>query len=139
MASSISISFSSSLLCSPLPRPETNSKNKSKSHPPNSVLFPCAVAATVPSSVSDKKRRRHWKEGEYPGLSHDFIPGYSKKTPLRNLKKKLDRKNNAKAWVCTVTETLSDCILNKQWLQALQVILFFIFDLWLCSTMSYNF
>ncbi|XWS08430.1 hypothetical protein CRYUN_Cryun40dG0001900 [Craigia yunnanensis] len=121
MASSMFLSFSSSLPSSPLPRPETNYKNKSKPHPPNSFLFPCAVAAAVPSSISDKKRQRHWKEGEYPGLSHDFIPGSSKKTPLRNLKKKLHRKNNAKAWVCTVTETLSDCILKKQWLQALQV------------------
>ena len=137
----MSLSFSSSLLSSPLPRPETNSKNKSKPHPPNSILFPCAVAAAVPCSISDKKKQRHWKQGEYPvpGLSHDLIPRSSKKPPLRNLKKKLDRKNNAKAWVCTVTETLSDCILNKQWLQALQVTLFFIFDLWLCSTMSYNF
>ncbi|KAK6254295.1 hypothetical protein SCA6_015600 [Theobroma cacao] len=118
---SMPLSFSSSLLSSPLPRPrpESDSKNKSKPNPP---LFPCAVAA-VPSSVSDKKRQRHWKEGEYPGLSvsHTFTPGSSKKTPLKNLKKKLDRKNNAKAWVCTVTETLSDCILKKQWLQALQV------------------
>ncbi|XVE65467.1 hypothetical protein DITRI_Ditri08aG0002100 [Diplodiscus trichospermus] len=123
MASSMSLSFSSSLLSSPLPRPETNSKSKSWPHPPNSIIFPCAVAAAVPSSVSVNKRQRHWKQGEYPapGLSHDSIPGSSKKTPIRNLKKKLDRKNNAKAWVCTVTEALSDCILKKQWLEALQV------------------
>ncbi|XVF28125.1 hypothetical protein REPUB_Repub15cG0002000 [Reevesia pubescens] len=119
MASSMSLSFSSSLLSSPLPRSE---KSNTKPHPSLSKSFfiPCAVAAAVPSSVSDKKRQRHWKEGEYPGLSQHFIPGSSKKTPLKNLKKKLDRKNNAKAWVCTVTETLSDCILKKQWLQALQ-------------------
>ncbi|KAG8480808.1 hypothetical protein CXB51_025530 [Gossypium anomalum] len=113
MASSMSLSFSSSLLSSALLRPEP--MPKSKPHPPNSFIVPSAVAG----AVSDKKR--HWKEGEYPGLSHHSIPGSSKKTPLKNLKKKLDRKNAAKAWVSTVTETLSDCILKKQWLQALQV------------------
>ncbi|TYI07197.1 hypothetical protein ES332_A10G210700v1 [Gossypium tomentosum] len=113
MASSMSLSFSSSLLSSALLRPEP--MPKSKPHPTNSFIVPSAVAG----AVSDKKR--HWKEGEYPGLSHHSIPGSSKKTPLKNLKKKLDRKNAAKAWVSTVTETLSDCILKKQWLQALQV------------------
>ncbi|XP_022761296.1 pentatricopeptide repeat-containing protein At3g06430, chloroplastic [Durio zibethinus] len=107
----MSLSFSS-LLSSPPPRLE----KKCKPHPPYSILRPLAVNA-----VCDTKRQRHWKVGEYPGLSHSLIPGSSKKAPLKNLKKKLDRKNNAKAWVCTVTETLSDCILKKQWLQALQV------------------
>ncbi|PPR97525.1 hypothetical protein GOBAR_AA23145 [Gossypium barbadense] len=35
---------------------------KSKPHPPNSFIVPSAIAG----AVSDKKR--HWKEGEYPGL-----------------------------------------------------------------------
>ncbi|KAK8578401.1 hypothetical protein V6N13_116247 [Hibiscus sabdariffa] len=116
MASSMSLSFSSSLVSSALLRPETISKTKP--HPPNSVIVSSALAG---GAVSDTKRQRHWKEGEYPGLSQHSVPGPSKKPPLKNLKKKLDRKNNAKAWVSTVTETLSDCILKKQWLQALQV------------------
>lgn len=40
---------------------------------------------------------------------------------IKNVKKKMDRKNNAKAWANTVTESLSDLILKKQWLQALEV------------------
>ncbi|KAL3581930.1 hypothetical protein D5086_016262 [Populus alba] len=40
---------------------------------------------------------------------------------MKNIKKKLDRKNKAKAWVTTVAEALTDCVLKKQWLQALQM------------------
>lgn len=52
----------------------------------------------------------------------DSIPGFPKrKTQIKNVKKKLDRKAKAKAWVNTVTEALSDLILKKQWLRALEV------------------
>ncbi|KAE8717808.1 Pentatricopeptide repeat-containing protein [Hibiscus syriacus] len=115
-SSSVSLSFSSSLVSSALPRPETISK--AKPHLPNSIIVSSALAG---GAVSDKKKQKFWKEGEYPGLSRHSIPGSSRNPPLKNLKKKLDRKNNAKAWVSTVTETLSECILKKQWLQALEV------------------
>lgn len=70
---------------------------------------------------SSAPKRKLWKEGEFPGVSESSIPGQSKKTPLKNVKKKIDRKNNANAWVCTVTETLSGSIEKKQWLEALEV------------------
>lgn len=59
-------------------------------------------------------------------MSQSSVPSRSlniKKTPIKNIKKKLDKKNVAKAWANTVTEALSECIDKKQWLQALEVIL----------------
>ncbi|KAL0367849.1 UNVERIFIED_CONTAM: Squamosa promoter-binding-like protein 1 [Sesamum radiatum] len=50
-----------------------------------------------------------------------FSTNNKKRTPIKNIKKKLDKKNNAKAWANTVTEALSDAIDKKQWLRALQV------------------
>lgn len=45
----------------------------------------------------------------------------NRRTPIKNIKKKLDRKKNLNAWVSTVTEALSDSIETKQWQRALQV------------------
>lgn len=59
--------------------------------------------------------------GEYPARPHAPINSNPKRTPIKNIKKKVDRKNNAKAWVNTVTESLSEAIQNKQWIRALQV------------------
>ncbi|XP_028067997.1 pentatricopeptide repeat-containing protein At3g06430, chloroplastic [Camellia sinensis] len=150
------ISFSSSLLPSPINHHQDHHLHlhlKSKKHvgdhhlpTTNSrVLFLCAasLASTSTSSSSSSssrnsvEKKRHWKEGEYPGIiSEPSIPtrgtgygygngnGRSTKRnhhPIKNLKKKMDRKNNAKAWANTVTEALSDFILRKQWLQALEV------------------
>lgn len=71
---------------------------------------------------SNNKKKRIWKEGEFPAFSENSMPGFPmKRTQIKNVKKKLDRKAKAKAWVNTVTEALSDLILKKQWLQALQV------------------
>lgn len=69
-------------------------------------------------------KKRHWKQGEYPGVSQASVPSRSlnnKKTPIKNIKKKMDKKNEAKAWANTVTEALSECIDKKQWIQALEV------------------
>lgn len=77
---------------------------------------------TASPSSSATAKKRHWKQGEHPGVSESFSSGTSRKTPIKNVKKKVDRKAKAKAWTNTVTETLSDCILNKQWLRALQVL-----------------
>ncbi|XP_051129955.1 pentatricopeptide repeat-containing protein At3g06430, chloroplastic [Andrographis paniculata] len=74
--------------------------------------------------------KKHWKIGEYPGVSQTSTPQFStnnnnnnnkRRTPIKNIKKKLDRKNVAKAWANTVTESLSEAIDKKQWLRALQV------------------
>ncbi|KAG6664123.1 pentatricopeptide repeat-containing protein At3g06430, chloroplastic [Carya illinoinensis] len=126
---SISLSFSSSLL--PLPHDHLNkniiSSINVKPQNPKSKPFRCAFAApekrtTNPkSSSSSVAKKRHWKEGEFPGFSETSTRGSGKKTPIKNLKKKLDRKNNAKAWANTVTEALSELIQKKMWLQALEV------------------
>lgn len=82
--------------------------------------------ASSPSRNSrlSEPKKKIWKEGEFPAYSENSIPVFQKKrTQIKNVKKKLDRKAKAKAWVNTVTESLSDLILKKQWLQALQVLL----------------
>ncbi|GFZ09116.1 tetratricopeptide repeat (TPR)-like superfamily protein [Actinidia rufa] len=124
-SSSLSLSFSSSsLILSPLHQHNPIVKKLAtfitiKRTKPK-VVFRCA--STTSSSSVEKKR--HWKVGEYPAISESSIPrsgNSKKKTPIKNIKKKLDRKNNAKAWANTVTEALSDHIDKKQWLDALQV------------------
>lgn len=126
-SASASLSFSSSLLPSPLPHPHDTKTKKHRAQVPNFNLIHCSVTSTnkhtsfsSESAVAAKKRL--WKKGEYPGVSETSIPGYrSKRTPIKNLKKKLERKAKAKAWVNTVAETFSDHVLKKQWFQALQV------------------
>lgn len=103
-----------------------------------STLIRCASSSpsTTKSSSSSsyrksaEQKKRHWKVGEYPGISdssHNSTRrfgngnGRPPKTPIKNIKKKLDRKNEAKAWANTVTEALSHLIHTKQWLQALEV------------------
>ncbi|KAI4335069.1 hypothetical protein L6164_013750 [Bauhinia variegata] len=119
---SISLSFSSSILSTPV----SQEKCKIHSTPIHrtqdsfSRVIRCAIAAT-PATKTSSDKKRHWKEGEYPGISETSLSGSTRKTPIKNLKKKLERKANAKAWVSTVTETLSDRIEKKQWLQALEV------------------
>lgn len=118
---SMSLSFYSSLVCSPL----THNSNSNKQTGHRVVRFyvvRCAsIASTTKTSTSSSSsKKKHWKEGEYPGVSESWFGG-SKKTPIKNVKKKLDKKTKSKAWVSTVTETLSDLILKKNWLEALQV------------------
>ncbi|XAR49750.1 hypothetical protein NMG60_11033041 [Bertholletia excelsa] len=140
MTSSLSFSFSSSLLPSSLHQDKHRTNKLSTSitiirhiaHPSGSVfVFRCALAPesalTTSSTRNSVHEKRHWKVGEYPGISEGSMPssrngsGKSKRTPIKNVKKKLDRKNNAKAWANTVTEALFDRIAKKQWLQALEV------------------
>lgn len=80
-------------------------------------------AATPPSpSTLNMPNKKHWKVGEFPGVTKTSAPLFGKKrNPIKNIKKKLDKKNNARAWANTVTEALSEAIDNKQWLRALQV------------------
>ncbi|CAL5034390.1 unnamed protein product [Urochloa decumbens] len=67
-----------------------------------------------------RQEKRHWKAGEFPATS---IGSDSKaaRTPLKNVKKRLDARADAKAWACTVTEALADRINSKNWKEALQV------------------
>ncbi|KAK9934120.1 hypothetical protein M0R45_021276 [Rubus argutus] len=125
-SSSISLSFSSSL--NPHPLSPTKSSTTHRAQDPNFKPVHCAYAAPAKStrsnsssSSSSQTRKRHWKQGEFPGVSETSIPGVYGRSPLKNVKKKLDRKNKAKAWANTVTEALCDCIDKKQWLQALEV------------------
>ncbi|KAK6913618.1 Pentatricopeptide repeat [Dillenia turbinata] len=109
---SLSLS-SSSLFSSPLSQEKTNSN--AKAHGFCFRVIRCSSFRTPPPPPPKK---RHWKQGEFPGILEVSGP---KNTPIKNVKKKLDRKANAKAWVNTVTEALSDLILKKQWLEALEV------------------
>lgn len=104
-------------------------------HKSSSVSGSCAPSA-VDIINNENKIRRHWKVGEYPPPApaphanrlsknnrnttphpNPTLP----RVPIKNIKKKMDRKHNAKAWANTVTESLSDLILKKQWLRALDV------------------
>lgn len=124
-----SLSSISSLILTPL-------------HPQQKLTYPTYISTKYPqlirckiasspsrsskSSSEPKNKKRIWKEGEFPALSENSIPGFPKtRTQIKNVKKKLDRKAKAKAWVNTVTESLSDLIFKKQWLQALEVPLSF--------------
>ncbi|KAH6820922.1 Tetratricopeptide repeat superfamily protein [Perilla frutescens var. hirtella] len=116
MAAAFQLSLSSSFLPSPLP---TDAKTTA-AQPLRRFLVSCSSAGAPASSTSSKKK--HWKAGEYPAQIETSNPQMSRRrTPIKNIKKKLDNKNNAKAWANTVTEALSDAIDKKQWLRALQV------------------
>ncbi|GKA30269.1 pentatricopeptide repeat-containing protein [Tanacetum coccineum] len=111
---SSSLSFSSSI--------SSNTHNKHHYINPN-IAFPhrflirCAVRSVAPP----QKKKKIWKQGEYPGDVSGSGRNKNRRTPIKNIKKKLDRKNNLNAWVSTVTESLSDSIETKQWQRALQV------------------
>lgn len=114
---SISLSSSSSLFPSPLILPAGgNLRRLFYFRRPLTAVISCRSS----SSVAFPKKK-HWKQGEYPGFTEQSGFKNNKRTPIKNIKKKLDRKSNAKAWVNTVTEALSDYIEKKQWVQALQV------------------
>ncbi|CAN4095001.1 unnamed protein product [Withania somnifera] len=111
-----SISSSSTLFPSPLlPPAGINLRRLSN------LRRPLAVVTSCHSSSVAFQKKKHWKQGEYPGFTEQIGSKSNKKTPIKNIKKKLDRKSNAKAWVNTVTEALSDHIDKKQWVEALQV------------------
>ncbi|OIW00176.1 hypothetical protein TanjilG_29166 [Lupinus angustifolius] len=119
---SMSLSFYSSIILSPIskhkcfkfPNPRTQVSifrvtRSAISYPPSK--------STSPSSPSVVKKK-HWKQGEFPGTSEK--PS-TRRTPIKNIKKRLDKKDIAKAWVNTVTEALSERVDKKQWLQALEI------------------
>ncbi|CAA6662168.1 unnamed protein product [Spirodela intermedia] len=62
-------------------------------------------APRSPPRSREEVKRRHWREGEFPG----------------NVKKKLEDREAAKAWVSTVTESLAERIQKKDWEGTLEV------------------
>ncbi|KAB1213764.1 hypothetical protein CJ030_MR5G021896 [Morella rubra] len=127
---SVSLSFLSSLLLHDNLNRKATSGTNSRPQNLESRFVRCAFAAPVKrttrkstssSSSSSPAKKMHWKKGEFPGFSETSIPGSGRKTPIKNLKKKVDRKDNAKAWANTVTEALSELIQKKLWVQALEV------------------
>lgn len=106
---SMSLSFSSSLCSSRIPQGKRIFRQR------DATFVRCVLAASKSSSPTKK---RIWKEGEFPGITEPVNP---RRTPMKNVKKKLDRRSKANGWANTVTETLSDLIAKKQWIQALEV------------------
>ena len=92
--------------------PRRSSAVESRSPPRRSP----AVEYRSPPRRSQEARKKHWREGEFPGVSEG-----SRGTPIKNLKKKVDDKEMAKAWASTVTETLGERIQKKDWQGALEV------------------
>ncbi|XP_068659865.1 pentatricopeptide repeat-containing protein At3g06430, chloroplastic [Aristolochia californica] len=87
----------------------------------NSPPQPRSRGAVAPSREHrSPPKKRLWKEGEFPGVSETSL-SRPRKSPIKNIKKKIDDRNAAKAWVPTVTETLTDKIEKKQWEVALEV------------------
>ncbi|XP_020572472.1 pentatricopeptide repeat-containing protein At3g06430, chloroplastic-like [Phalaenopsis equestris] len=139
MATASSISFSSSFLpfpwrdgkiaevrpvriclCALRSRPKKKSSSSSMSPPRVSSTPQKTPAAPAPNAPHSPPKKRHWKAGEFPGVSESSIVG-SLRPPIKNIKKKIDDRRGAKAWACTVTEALSDRIQKKQWREALEV------------------
>ncbi|KAK7264778.1 hypothetical protein RJT34_32388 [Clitoria ternatea] len=121
---SVSLSFSSSVVPSPIPQEKCKKTHNPTSQNPIFRVTRFAISpapSKTASNSSSPVKKRHWKQGEFPGISETSSPSSRRRTPLKILKKKLDKKNNAKAWVNTVTEALSERIDKKQWLQALEV------------------
>lgn len=86
-------------------------------------LFRCAMRSA--SSVAAPKKKKLWKQGEYPGdvAGTSSFDRNKRRSPSKTIKKQPDRKNDLNTGVITVTEALSDSINNKQWLRALEVII----------------
>ncbi|KAL8138082.1 hypothetical protein V2J09_004083 [Rumex salicifolius] len=124
---SVSLSSASSFSHSPISQDNRSSASSIvfSAKPSISTVIRCAPAATTSSSrnrgADSEPKRRLWKVGEFPGISESSAPRFPRRTPLKNLKKKIDRKNNATAWVSTVTEALAELIQKKLWLEALEV------------------
>lgn len=103
------------------PPPPSKSRTRTLTRRKPPPLRPSRPAPPPPPPSSfEKKKKKHWKDGEFPAVS-DASFSYNSRPPLKNLKKKLDDRAEAKAWAPTVTETLSDKILHKQWQDALEV------------------
>lgn len=119
-STSSSLSFSSSILPSPIPHAKSNPV-------PQNPIFRvthCSVSAQASkagsSSSSVSKHRRQRKETEFPQELF-FENMLEKPKKMKKEKKKVKKQSNLKAWAYTLTEALSDCIHQNQWLKALEV------------------
>ncbi|KAE9609976.1 putative pentatricopeptide [Lupinus albus] len=114
----MSLSFSSSIIpkhkCIKCPNPRTQVPIFRVTH--SAISSP--PSKSTPSSSPSVVKKKHWKRGEFPGISE--TPS-TRRIPIKNIKKRLDKKDIAKAWVNTVTEALSERVDKKQWLQALEI------------------
>ncbi|KAF8644718.1 hypothetical protein HU200_066358 [Digitaria exilis] len=54
------------------------------------------------------QEKRHWKAGKFPGTSAAASDSKAFEESIKNVKKRLDARADAKAWACTVTEALAD-------------------------------
>lgn len=118
---SVSLTFSSSIVPSPIPQYNKTRKPQLPIFYAVSSTPSKTASASNSSSSSSVVKKKHWKQGEFPGVSETSLPSSTRRKPIKNVKKKLDRKNNANAWANTVTEALCECIDKKQWVQALEV------------------
>lgn len=121
---SVSLTFSSSIAPSPIPQSKFTRTHNNPTRPKVSTfrITYCAISPPPSKTASNSSpvvKKKHWKQGEFPGFSQS--EGSTRRGPIKKLKQKIDRKNNAKAWVNTVTEALSERVDKKQWLQALEV------------------
>ncbi|CAD6221649.1 unnamed protein product [Miscanthus lutarioriparius] len=82
--------------------------------------YPLLCSASPSCLAAPSQGKRHWKAGEFPGTTAGPGSG-TPRTPLKNVKKRLDARADAKAWACTVTEALADRVSSKNWQEALQV------------------
>ncbi|KAI3825492.1 hypothetical protein L1987_06982 [Smallanthus sonchifolius] len=114
-----SLSFSSS--------PSLSSDNHRRLHHDHRINYginsPRFQLRCAMRSVAAPTKKKLWKQGEYPGdvSGNSSFDRNKKRTPIKNIKKKLDRKNNLNPWVNTVTQALSGSIDAKQWLRALEI------------------
>nr|XP_043606436.1 pentatricopeptide repeat-containing protein At3g06430, chloroplastic [Erigeron canadensis] len=112
---SSSLSFSSSLLSSNNHRPLRRDNHR------RIIIINTPIRCAM-RSVAEPKKKKLWKQGEYPGdVSVNERNNNKRRSPIKNIKKKMDRRDNLNPWVSTVTEALSDSIETKNWLRALQV------------------
>lgn len=120
---SLSLSFSSSIVPSPIHSAKPNPNPNPITQGPNIRVARCSISAPASKTAFVSSSSRHWKEGEFLGISETTFSGNTRKTSVKK-NKKVEKKNNHKAWAHTLPEALSYCIHKKHWLKALQVTLF---------------
>ncbi|KAL6535648.1 hypothetical protein OROMI_027022 [Orobanche minor] len=122
MAAAFQLSLSSSFLSS---RHFPTTTESAAAKPLRGLLISASSAPPSSSIKLNLPKENHWEIGEYPAVTETSVPQFlsnnKRKTRIKNIKKKLDKNNNAKAWANTVTEALSDAIDKRQWFRGLQV------------------
>ncbi|XP_061361215.1 pentatricopeptide repeat-containing protein At3g06430, chloroplastic-like [Gastrolobium bilobum] len=127
----MSLSFSASILPSPISHAKSNPNPITQDPIPRvprssislSLSAPASKTAASVSSFSSSSASKHRqrKESEFPETSYSES---TRKTQINKKKKKkkvVEKQNNDKAWVHTLTETLSFHIHKKHWPKALEL------------------